>query len=236
MKTSVKTTFLLNNSLAAVSVSVIENAIVATDGLTSNLHFFDSCGNFQRYENTIRPYRRLRRSVGGTFYTAIGNCQTARVYFLDCNFNEFCSVELETENGFCQNGFGELIDVSTTTIGNETFLIGAFSNSAFLFDMNGKRLQKLCAAERGEILTDFISFGIESYAMSTLRNKTRTIAVSENGVMRSSILSRNYNLRMLFSDGNDELFGLFGKNYIYNKIIKIYSQSNLILPETNTCV
>lgn len=238
MKINTETTFILNNSLAAVSASMSGESIIASDGINCLLHFFDNGGDFQKVESTIRAYRRLRKSQDGDFFTAIGNCETPNVYFLDCNLNEFCLVELETENRCnCRNHDRDvLFDVSVTKIGSENFIIGAFSKAAFLFDMNGKRLQKLCEADRNEILTDFISLGQDVYAMSTLRGKTRTVAVSDNGIVKSSILTNNYNLRMLLPYENNELFALFGKNYIYNKIIRIYSQNTLTLPETNRCV
>ena len=221
-----------------MSADLSEDLIIASDGLNCLLHFFGSNGDFQRTESTIRPYRRLRRSKHNGLFTAIGNCEIPTVYFLDCNLNEFCLLELEAENRCdCRNYNPDvLIDASVTKIGNESFIIGAFQNAAFLFDMNGKRLQKLCEADRNEILTDFVSVGQEIYAMSTLRDKTRTLTVSDNGNIKSAVLNGNYNLRMLLPSENGELFALFGRNYIYNKIIKIYFQGELSLPENNRCV
>jgi hypothetical protein len=238
LKINAETTFVLNNSLAAVSAIISEGTVIASDGINCLLHFFDIGGDFQKVENTIRAYRRLRKNQDGDFFTAIGNCETPRVYFLDCNLNEFCLTELETENRCdCRNYDPDvLFDVSVTKIGNENFIIGAFSKAAFLFDMNGKRLQKLCEADRNEILTDFVSLGQDVFAMSTLKGTTRTVTVSNNGNVISSILTNSYNLRMLLPDENKELFALFGKNYIYNKIIKIYSQNVLTLPGTDRCV
>ena len=237
MKSNNATTFVLNNSLAAISANLSNDGIIATDGLNCTLHFFDTEGNFERNERSIRPYRRLRKSPCGDYYTAITNCESARVYFLDSHLNEFCLTELQQEGALSCRCYEPdvLIDASITTIGNESFIIGAFQKSAFLFDMNGNRLQKLCKTDNCEILTDFVSLGQDFYAMSTFKNKTRTISVSDNGIVKSVLLSNDLNLRMLLPQ-EGTLFALFGSNYIYNKIIKIYSNGVLSLPDGSVCV
>ena len=225
--------FILNNSLAAVSAVADTERTFATDGFECRIHEFDSEGNFNEYHKTVRAYRRLRETSQNCSYTALGCCNTAKIYYLSDNFRENGYTELDVT---CENGCGctcddlsELTDGSVTVIGNESFIIGAFRKSAYLFDMNGKRLTRLCSAEENEVLTDFISLGNDVFAMGTLCGNTQTVTVSDNGVTQSSVLARGYTLRMLIPEGN-EIYGLFGRNYIYNRIIKIYSNGVLQLP------
>ena len=146
----------------------------------------------------------------------------------NCNCNCGCNCLSNSENTNCS----ELADASIARIGGECFLVGTFAKNAYLFDINGKNPTKLCTADRDERLTDFIVFGEEKYAMSTIKNGLRTIAVSENGITQNGILNRNLSLRMLFA--NDQtVYGLFGQNYIYNRIIPIYSNGILTLPDAD---
>lgn len=239
-------TFVLNNCLAAVSATNKDSRILATDGFDCKLHVFDCCGNFCNCESTLRPYRKLRYDCKSDSFTALSCCNRPNVYCIDNNLNENgyitlscgendCNCAQTNPCGFETNGCNELTDVSLTRIGGELFIIGSFRKSAYLFDINGKRLTKLCQADKNEILSDFISFGEEKYAMSTLNNGVRTISVLENGITRSGILAKNLSLRMLFEE-NGVVYGLFGQKYIYNQIIPIYENGILTLPNsTESC-
>lgn len=225
--------FILPNSLAAVSATAASCETLATDGTESVIHRFTPDGAFCETINTVRPYRRLRQGNG--CYTALGcNCASAGLYLLSSRFDEqdYISLDVGGCNCNCNCGcddFGELTDASITYIGDKLFIVGAFRKSAYLFDTSGKRLTKICTAESDEILTDFISLGNNVFAMGTLCGNTRTVTVIDNGKELSATLERGYTLRMLFSE-NGNIFGLFGKNYIYNRIIKIYSDGVLSLP------
>lgn len=172
-------------------------------------------------------------------FTALGCCNRAAVYCIRNDLNENGYVLLNTDDGCICNlrcgctgdDFSELTDASITRIGNETFFIGAFPKSAYLFEASGKRLTRLCLADNDEILTDFISFGEEKYAMSTIRDGLRTVSISENGITRSGILNKRLSLRMLFAE-NEVVYGLFGQSYIYNRIIPIYRDGIFTLPES----
>lgn len=232
-------TFILNNCLTAVSAATQNGNILATDGIECKIHIFDGCGHFCGCEKTERPYRRLRYDTQSNSFSALCGCNRAALYCIDCGFNENGVIELDTSDEHrcsCRCGcdcddFSEPTDASITRIGGEPFFIGAFSKSAHLFDSNGRRLTRLCKADRDELLTDFIAFGEEKYAMSTLKNGIRTISVSENGVTKSAVLNRALSLKMLFAE-NGIVYGLFGKKYIYNRIMPIYADGTLNLPDT----
>lgn len=233
MSDNIYRSFVLTNSLAAVSAITTDNHTYATDGTESNIYKFDADGVFINSAETVRPYRRLRQNNCCT--TALGcNCASARLYLLSDRFNEYDYIELDTSGCECGcscgcDDFGELTDASLTTIGTQLYIVGAFRKSAYLFDTSGKRLTQICNAEPDEIITDFIALGNEVFAMSTLCGSTRTVTVIDNGKESSAILERGHTLRMLFSQ-NGDIFGLFGKGYIYNRIIKIYSDGALSLP------
>lgn len=230
--------FIMPNSLAAIAAVRLPDSIVASDGIGCRLHVFAQNGEFQRHINTLRPYSRLRKSAESEGYTALGCCGAARIYTLDENFIETGYTELETacENacgcncGGCCGNTCELTDAAETVIGNESFFIGAFRKSAYLFTPDGRRLTKLCSADRCETLTDFITFGTERYAMSTINGNTRTVTVSDGGITQSALLDRGYTLRMLIAEGGT-VYGLFGRSYIYNRIIPIYCDGRLTLPK-----
>lgn len=225
--------FTLNNSHAAISATVDSLETLATDGFECQIYRLNTDGDTIQCHQTFRPYRRLR-TYGGCLITALGCCEgNLNVYFLTENFRENDYITLNSSCGSncnwgCSN-WGELTDASLTQIGNDTYIIGVFRKNAFLFDLDGKRLTRLCTADNNEILTDFVSLTNGSYAMGTLCGNHQTITVSDGNNIQSCALSRTHVLRMLIPQG-DELFGLFGRGYIYNRIIKIYSNGILTLP------
>ncbi len=231
MSESSNLNFILENCLAAVSAVPLEDSIAATDGFHSKIHLFDHNGAQTGCADTLRPYRRLR-SDGCSGYTAQGCCNSSRIYFLDENFRETDFLDLNTRRGCsCGGSFeSEMTDSMAVCIGSERFAVGAFRNNAYLFDLNGKRLTRLCETAEGEILTDFVYTGDGIFAMGTLNRNTTTISVSDNGTTVRGILQSCYTLRMLIPIQN-EIYGLFGKGYILNRIIKIYSNGVLNLPE-----
>lgn len=232
MQNNISRSFILKNSLAAVSVTFFGGGFIATDGIECRIHRFDENGRYVCCGEAVRPYRRIRVFNGCA--TALGcDCGDPKLYLLDENLDEYDYVRLDISGCGCSCGcedFGEMTDASLTTIGNEIFIIGVFRSSAYLFDSTGKRLTKLCGAVGEEILTDFISLGNDIFSMSTLNKSVRTVTVRDNGRESSAILERGHTLRMLFEHEGD-IYGLFGKNYIYNRIIKIYSDGTLILPK-----
>ena len=239
MQNNIQKSFILKNSLAAVSATIFNDGLIASDGIECYLYRFDEEGRHSCVIQTARPYRRIR--ISGECITALGSdCSEPKIYLIDRNFQEYDYVRLDISGCGCGctcncEDFGELTDASLTKIGSEIFIIGVFRNGAYLFDNSGKRLTKLCATSQSEILTDFISLGNDVFAMSTIDVNTRTITIRDNGHESSAILDRMYTLRMLF-EHNGEIYGLFGKNYIYNRIIKIYSNGLLLLPNnTGLC-
>lgn len=231
MDANIQRSFILPDCLAAVSSVMTENHVLATDGATCNIYEFSNNGCFDECHKTIHPYRRFRKNQSCEGYTAAVSCSPARIYYIANNFIEQGYTELSTShrNSCGCSDFCELTDVSAITIGNEKFIVGAFQTAAYLFDSNGKRLTRLCSTERNEILTDFVYSGEGLFAYATATETNREISVSDNGTVQTALLGKNNNLRMIFIQ-NGQIFGLFGQNYIYNRIYKIYSNGKLWVP------
>jgi len=235
MNNNINRSFTLNNCLAAVSAIPCGEYTYATDGHNCCIHIIKNDCCDECCQPTLRPYQKLRLNSDAGQRTALGQCTGRRIYLLSDNFCETGYIDLSlSRNSSCGCGGtnGELVDASLVCIGSEVFIVGAFANGAFLFDSGGKRLTRLCSTEDGETLTDFISLGNDVYAISTLCGRTQTITVSDNGNIHSAILQGCFTLRMLIPDGN-EIYGLFGQNYIYNRIYKIYSNGILTLPRND---
>ncbi len=225
--------FTLDNSLAAISAYMQGDTVLATDGIECGIHVISNDCSTERMR-TPRPYRRLRSNGTGDI-TALGCCADTRLYFISDCFEETGYVSLDASVRSCGT-LGNLTDASLTTVGNERFIVGAFENNAYLFDMSGKRLTRLCTAEKDEIITDFVSVANEIFALSTLKNGLRTFTVVDGGKEFSGIVNKNYSLRMIFSIGRD-IYALFGQSYIYNRIVRIYSDGIFSLPDftNNSC-
>ena len=221
--------FMLNNGNAAVSADLKGGNVFAADGFCNYLWEYGQDGDLLCQHPAVRPYRRFRYNENACVTTALGCCNGNSVYILDKDLKELGYVSL---NGLQRDGctsYGGLTDASVTVIGNELFFVGAFFDGAFLFDIQGKRLARLCAVERNETLTDFISAGDDIYAMAVICDNTQIITVARNGIIYNGILSPKYTLRMLFYK-NGCVYGLFGQGYIYNRIFKIFSEGVFYLP------
>lgn len=218
--------FMLNNSLAAVSAVPLSETTLATDGIDSKIHIFNRNGTQNDCTETVRPYRRLRRNESNGNLTALSCCNERRIYFINPEYRELGYSELEL-NGEC-----ELSDASITVIGNEPFIVGATRSNAYLFDINGKMLEPLCEADRSEAITDFIRPRNNLYALATESNGSKIVTVYDGDNRFSAILSRGISLRMLIYK-EPVILGLFGFGYIYNRIIPIYADGKLVLPDRN---
>lgn len=229
MKENIYRNFTLNNSLAAISAIPYENHTLATDGANCFIHKIDTEGSYLCGYNTLRPLRRIRLTDNQCFVTALGCCGDRRLYFLDENLLEKGFVELETPRIYrCSRQLSEITDASVITIGSQKFIAASFTKGAYLFDMKGNLLEKLCETEGDEILTDFVYLDNDTFAMVTLCENKQILTVSNGIESQNHVIDRNYVLRMLIPR-NGEIYGLFGQNYIYNRIIKIFSENILFL-------
>lgn len=227
MENNILRSFMLNNKLASVSATILPDSTLATDGFNCAVYHFDLCGNLIGCTNTAHPYIRVRKIDSG--YTAINRCEN-RIYFLNDCFvvQDFIDLRASSQNGCGRNG-GVLTDSNLVEIGTEFFVSGAFPENAYLFDTNGRKFTRLCQTNTNEYLTDFLYISDNLFAMSSIQGKNRIITVSENQNTFSGILNSAYNLRMLIHYEN-AIYGLFGRCYLQNQIIKIYENGIFRLP------
>ncbi len=223
-----QTIFTLGNSLAAISASRRNGSIAATDGQSCFIHLFDSNGIFSCRIGTARAYRKLRLIEGG--YAALACCDSADIYLLDYDFNETARITLDAPCDCRRSGINGLADADAVTQCGRRHFIGSFASGAYTFDQNGERTEKLCRADSREAITDFISIENGGYAFATVCGNIQTVSIATECETVSAVLSRKYVLRTLFYE-NGTVYGLFGRNYIYNHIIPIYSDGALTLPK-----
>ena len=230
-------TFILHNRLCADSAISKDENILSVDGVNCHFYQFDECGSYITCLPTTRAYRKLRYYPQSDSYTALSCCNRT-VYCIDGCLNENTAITLDRAGECtcaCSNPMA-LTDASITRIGNEAFFVGVYTYGAYLYDMNGTLLTQLCRPDKDEILTDFIYYGNEKYAMISVKNDLTIVTISENRIIRSGIVKPNLSIRMLFENDGD-IYGLFGMNYLYNRMIPIYSDNELTLPETiNECI
>ena len=231
--------FILDNSLAAVSAIPYTDYTLATDGSTCVIHKIAPDGTNLHCHPTLRPLRRIRSVDSDCLITALGCCNNPNLYILNHHLAEQDSIEIRlpyrsynadcTTYGFCnhEEGIAEMTDASIVTIGSQRYIAVAYTKGAYLYDLNGICLAQLCKTDCNEILTDFICLPDGAFAMVTLCGNTQTFSICRNDTMQSAVLSHSRRLRMLIEE-NGEIYGLFGKNYIYNQIIKIFSDSILV--------
>ncbi|MBO4453079.1 MAG: hypothetical protein J5793_04010, partial [Clostridia bacterium] len=122
----------------------------------------------------------------------------------------------------------EITDAGVCHVGGKRFFFGAFRKTAYLFDVCGNRLAKLFNTPEGARLTDFLPVTPEFYAACFEQNRMRFVFVNDNGKESRATVPPGSSLRMLFA-GEDGIYALFGTNYIYNRITRIYSSGVLDL-------
>ncbi len=225
-----QTVFTLGNDLAAVSAITEEGRITATDGQNCQIHLFDSAGRLTERICSARSYRRLRRFGQTNAHTATACCNSSDIFILDDSFNENARITLDSPCACTRCGVNGLVDAQAVCSEEGNYFIGAYSQGAYLFDENGARLKRLCRTDADEALTDFIAFGEECYAFATVCGNTQTVSISLCGDHTAYSLPRRYILRMLFYE-NSTLYGLFGRNYLYNHIIPLYRNGVFCLPK-----
>jgi hypothetical protein len=212
--------FILNNSLGAVSATPNGDSILATDGQSSDIFIVDGCET--ACISARRPYRRSRITDCG--FSAISSDCASGVYLLNPCFEEVGSILLERS---CHDG--GLIDAEIIYQNCVRYIVGAFTGSVYIYDCGGAKIARIANADCGEMITDFIRLGENRYAMSVFSDNRQKVIINDNGVVLSANLLKSFVLRMLFYE-NGVLYGLFGRNYIYNHVIPIYSSGRLILP------
>ena len=219
MNNNARQVFTLKNRLCAVSAFNREQTIYATDGITDFVYLVDSCGDIE-CERLLRNYRALRFNENLDAYTAI--CSQRSVYFLTAGLCEYAKITLESSRG-C------LCDASALTVNGTERILGAFDRYAAIFDADGRELYRVCETDCDEIIEGFICFGPDRYAMISRKGSNQLLTIYDRSEKQSEMVSRDTNLRMLYL-ANGVIYGLFGRNYLYNEVYPIYSCGNLRLP------
>ncbi|MBR4278797.1 MAG: hypothetical protein IKT34_01350 [Clostridia bacterium] len=219
MNNSFGITFTLDNRLCAVSAFMRDGIVYATDGITNCLYIVNSCSCIEQ-QPLFRCYRALRFNEDMQILTALAGRN--RISLLSGDFCEYASLSLP-DNCEC------LTDASVCSIGGTDYILAAFTHSAALFDMSGREVFEICETDCDESIQGFICFGENRYAMASSQNGRQLLTVSDRENRQSAVIDKGLILRSIF-EYNGVIYGLFGRNYIYNSVYPIYSCGNLRLP------
>lgn len=221
--------FVLGNSLAAVSACDNGNALAVTDGFENNIYMYSRSGVQNGVFSALRPYRRLRYDPVSDGYTAVACCGGDRIYLLGSDLSENGFVKLDIRSCI---GNDEITDVCVTRSGSESYYTAAFERSAYLFDLSGKPITKLC--DFSGRVTDFISPTPEFRAAVEDIGGSSLISVYNNGKISSAAVPKGLSPRMLYNIG-ETVYGLFGRAYIYNVIRTVYFGGSMIMTADRAC-
>ena len=216
--------FILDNRLAAVTSAFSGAGIYAADGAEPRVYDVsarsgecgcgEGCGCYPSC-TTVRPYRVLRSDpTSAGRYTAVTGTDR-RIYTLDNCFSE-------TGYTVVQNGGGSVTDACVYRADGETRYAAVSGNAACGYDRNGNFEELLWSVPEGAYLNSFWALTPEYCAACYSRGGMDFFAVRENGVQTSVPVPEELNLRSVFA-GDDGVYGLFGINYLYNKIARIYA-------------
>ncbi len=219
MNNSFGITFTLDNRLCAVAAFMRDGIIYATDGITNCLYIVNSCSCIDS-RPLLRCYRALRFNEDMQLHTALSG--TNRVSLLSEEFCEYASLSLSND---CEC----LADASLCNMGGTAYILAAFPHNAALFDMSGREVFRICETDCDETIQSLICFGENRYAMASTQNGRQLLTVSDRESRYSAVIDKGLVLRSLF-EYNGVIYGLFGRNYIYNTVYPIYSCGNLTLP------
>ncbi|MBP5156201.1 MAG: hypothetical protein J6252_06450 [Clostridia bacterium] len=217
--------FVLDNRLAAVTGVFSGGKVYAADGIDPRIYDVTSrgsecscsegCGCYDACP-TARPYRVVRSDPepSGRRFTAVTG-DSARIYTLDGCF---------AETGFIapRTGGRTVIDACAYRSGNGTSIAAAFGNAALGFSGNGEYKELLWRAPEDSFINSFWALTPDYCAACYSRNGTDFFTVLENGIERTAPVPAGLNLRSVFA-GDDGLYGLFGENYLYNRIARIFA-------------
>ena len=217
--------FVLDNRLAAVTGVFSGGKIYAADGIGPRIYDVASrgdecacsegCGCHEACP-TVRPYRVVRSypEPSGKRFTAVTG-DSARIYTLDGCF---------AETGFIapRTGGRTVTDACAYRSGNGSGIAAVFADAACGFGMNGEYKELLWRAPEGAFINSFWALTPDYCAACYSRNGTDFLTVRENGKESISPVPAGLNLRSVFA-GDDGLYGLFGENYLYNRIARIFA-------------
>lgn len=221
--------FVLDNRLAAVTGAFSGGETYAADGIDPRIYNVTSrgsecgcregCGCYEAC-TSARPYRVLRAdpdSAGKRFTAVTGD--NARVYSLDGCFAETGYIVPRT-------GGRTVTDACVYLSEGERRIAAVFGNAACGFGTDGSFKELLWRAPDGAYINSFWALTPDYRAACYTENGMDFFTVSENGRESAVPVPAGLNLRSVFA-GDDGLYGLFGENYLYNRIARIYSNGTV---------
>ncbi|MBQ3154807.1 MAG: hypothetical protein IJB88_06195 [Clostridia bacterium] len=218
--------------MPAASVAILrDGGFAAVDGRTCEAAIFSPSGALQETVCTTRAYRALRLSkdppTEGLFF-ALGSCcigTPARVYLLNCRFEEIGSFDLVTDGHACCADTAELTDI--TPVGHTVRATYRHSIRAHGFD--GLQTEIILPTDRSRFLLRYAVSGT-AQALAFCKNGMTFLNVSEIGAVYLGTSPDGLTVRDLVPHGLGDIYGLFGYRYLYNYLMPIYQNGAFCLP------
>lgn len=226
--------FRLPSGLPALAAAEAENhGFAAVDGQEKAVYVFSAAGVFQQAYETVRPYEQLHRSsvspTAGT-YLATGRCPCGRrIYLLNCRFEEMGSIDVHPYPDCDCEDVGEIMDAFPTAENDSARIHVAFRRSVREFDYNGTQLRMVSPAEEGRLNLHYAISG-PAHALHFRKKDTEFINLAELGAVYLGTLPDSMILRGFLPRGFHDLYGVFGYRYLYNYLLPIYQNGQLVLP------
>lgn len=239
------TAFRLPSGLPARSVAMLPTRdFAAVDGQENAVYTFSECGCFQCSYDTIRPYRALHCAAVGPAegsYLALSSCACGRrVFLLNCRFEEIGSIDLLAEASVTCNcpfrtecgDLSELMDAFPTAEGDEARIHAAFRHSVRSFNYNGRQLATLQNASDDQLNLHYGISGSANALHFRYRN-TEFVRIIDGAASFLGALPESMVLRGFAESGVRDFYGVFGYRYLYNYLLPIYQNGQLVLPATD---
>lgn len=226
--------FILPNGLAAVSAAYNNEKIVAVDGTTCNIFTFNLDGCICDRLESLHPYRKIHYDFRTCRYLALSGNDNRRVFFLNCSLEEVGSVflDLETDDEEDEEDTYELMDASPDARNSESVIIATHRYSVRAYTVNGEEIGFVRPIDTSRLNQNFVYSG-QTEAFSYIRNDVSFVSIRNGTRNFTGAVPVEFSLRTLISDGQGNVYGLFGYQYIYNYILPIYLNGEYVLSADN---
>jgi hypothetical protein len=222
--------FILPNGLAAVSAAYNNERIIAVDGSTCNIFIFNPDGSICDKKDSLRPYRKLHYDFRTCRYLALSRNDNRRVFFLNCSLEEVGSVYLDLENDSEEDEEDTyvLLDASPDSRNNESVIIATHLYSVRAYTVNGEEIGFVRPIDESRLNQNFIYSG-QTEAFNYIRNDVSFVSIRSGTQNFTGAVPVEFSLRTLIADGEGNVYGLFGYQYIYNYILPIFLNGVYVL-------
>lgn len=222
--------FILPNGLAAVSAAFHNEKIVAVDGTTCDIFIFNLDGSPCDKQESLHPLRKIHYDFRNCRYLALSGNSNDRVFFLNCSLEEVGSIflDVDTDDEEDEEDTDELMDASPDSRNNESVIIATHRYSVRAYAVNGEEIGFVRPIDDTRLKQNFVYSG-QTEAFNYIRNDVSFVSIRNGTQNFTGAVPAEFSLRTLIADGEGNVYGLFGYQYIYNYILPIYLNGEYVL-------